>query len=120
MSIHSTAIVDPKSKVHPSCKIGPYCVVGPEVELGEGCRLASHVAIEGPTKIGVENSFFPFTSVGLPPQDITYAGEPTRLEIGDHNVVRESVTINRRTVHGRGCKRVGDHKLIIDYKHIAH
>ena len=120
MSIHSTAIVDPKSKVHPSCKIGPYCVVGREVELGEGCRLASHVAIEGPTKIGVENSFFPFTSVGLPPQDITYAGEPTRLEIGNHNVIRESVTINRGTVKGGGCTRVGDHNLIMAYTHIAH
>ena len=120
MSIHSTAIVDPKSKIHPSCKIGPYCVVGPEVELGEGCRLASHVAIEGPTKIGVENSFFPFTSIGLAPQDITYAGEPTRLEIGDHNVIREFVTINRGTVKGGGCTRVGDHNLIMAYTHIAH
>ncbi len=120
MSIHSTAIVDPKSKIHPSCKIGPYCVVGPEVELGEGCRLASHVAIEGPTKIGVDNGFFPFTSIGLAPQDITYAGEPTRLEIGDHNVIREFVTINRGTVKGGGCTRVGDHNLIMAYTHIAH
>jgi len=120
MSIHSTAIVDPKSKIHPSCKIGPYCVVGPEVELGEGCRLASHVAIEGPTKIGVDNGFFPFTSIGLAPQDITYAGEPTRLEIGDHNAIREYVTINRGTVKGGGCTRVGDHNLIMAYTHIAH
>jgi len=120
MSIHSTAIVDPKSKIHPSCKIGPYCVVGPEVELGEGCRLASHVAIEGPTKIGVDNGFFPFTSIGLAPQDITYAGEPTRMEIGDHNVIREFVTINRGTVKGGGCTRVGDHNLIMAYTHIAH
>ena len=120
MAIHPTAIVDPKSKIHPSCKIGPYCVVGPEVELGEGCRLASHVAIEGPTKIGVDNGFFPFTSIGLAPQDITYAGEPTRLEIGDHNVIREFVTINRGTVKGGGCTRVGDHNLIMAYTHIAH
>jgi len=120
MSIHPTAIVDPKSKIHPSCKIGPYCVVGPEVELGEGCRLASHVTIEGPTKIGADNGFFPFTSIGLAPQDITYAGEPTRLEIGDHNVIREFVTINRGTVKGGGCTRVGDHNLIMAYTHIAH
>jgi len=120
MAIHPTAIVDPKSKIHPSCKIGPYCVVGPEVELGEGCRLASHVAIEGPTKIGVDNGFFPFSSIGLAPQDITYAGEPTRLEIGDHNVIREFVTINRGTVKGGGCTRVGDHNLIMAYTHIAH
>ncbi len=120
MSFHPTAIVDPKSKIHPSCKIGPYCVVGPEVELGEGCRLVSHVAIEGPTKIGADNGFFPFTSIGLAPQDITYAGEPTRLEIGDHNVIREFVTINRGTVKGGGCTRVGDHNLIMAYTHIAH
>src|SRR5258707_4173326 len=120
MSIHPTAIVDPKSKIHPSCKIGPYCVVGPEVELGEACRLVSHVAIEGPTKIGADNSFFPFASIGLAPQDITYAGEPTRLEIGDHNAIREYVTINRGTVKGGGCTRVCDHKLIMAYTHIAH
>jgi UDP-N-acetylglucosamine acyltransferase len=120
MSIHPTAIVDPKSKVHPSCKIGPYCVIGPEVELGEGCRLVSHVAIEGPTKIGADNGFFPFTSIGLAPQDITYTGEPTRLEIGDRNQIREFVTINRGTVKGGGCTRVGDHNLIMAYTHIAH
>jgi len=119
-AIHATAIIAPKSKIHPSCKIGPYCVVGPEVELGEGCRLVSHVAIEGPTKIGADNSFFPFASIGLAPQDITYAGEPTRLEIGDHNVIREFVTINRGTVKGGGCTRVGDHNLIMAYTHIAH
>src|SRR6202795_3750549 len=120
MSIHPTAIVDPKSKIHSSCKIGPYCVVGPEVELGEGCRLVSHVAIEGATKIGADNGFFPFASIGLAPQDITYAGEPTRLEIGDHNEIREYVTINRGTVKGGGCTRVGDHNLIMAYTHIAH
>lgn len=120
MSIHPTAIVDPKSKVHPSCKIGPYCVIGADVELGEGCHLVSHVAMEGPTKIGVDNGFFPFTSIGMAPQDITYAGEPTRLEIGDHNVVREFVTINRGTMKGGGCTRIGSHNLIMAYTHIAH
>jgi len=91
--VHPTAIVDPRAKVHPSCKIGPYCVIGPEVEMGEGCHLVSHVTIEGPTKIGADNGFFPFSSIGMAPQDITYAGEPTRLEIGDHNEIREFVTI---------------------------
>ena len=118
--IHPTAIVDPKSKIHPTCKIGPYCVIGPDVEMGEGCHLVSHVAIEGPTRIGAENRFFPFTSIGLAPQDITYAGEPTRLEIGDKNVIREFVTINRGTVKGGGCTRVGDNNLIMAYTHIAH
>jgi UDP-N-acetylglucosamine acyltransferase len=120
MPIHSTAIVDPKAKIHPSCKIGPYCVIGAGVELGKGCRLVSHVAMEGPTRTGVDNRFFPFSSIGLAPQDITYAGEPTRLEIGDHNEIREFVTINRGTVKGGGLTRIGDHNLIMAYTHIAH
>jgi len=120
MSIHPTALVDSNSKVDASCVIGPYCVIGPNVELGAECRLTSHVAIEGPTKIGAHNHFFPFTSIGLAPQDITYAGEPTRLEIGDQNQIREFVTINRGTVKGGGCTRVGDHNLIMAYTHIAH
>ena len=120
MSIHPTAIVDPKSKIHPSCKIGPYCVIGPEVEMGAGCHLVSHVAIEGPATIGEDNGFFPFTSIGMAPQDIGYAGEPTRLEIGNHNKIREFVTINRGTVKGGGCTRVGDYNLIMAYTHIAH
>ncbi|MGO9862741.1 MAG: acyl-ACP--UDP-N-acetylglucosamine O-acyltransferase [Terriglobales bacterium] len=120
MSIHPTAIVDSKSKVHPSCNIGPYCVIGPLVELGEGCHLISHVALEGPAKVGADNRFFPFTSIGLAPQDISYAGEPTRLEIGSHNQIREFVTINRGTVKGGGCTRLGDHNLIMAYVHIAH
>ncbi len=120
MPIHSTAIVDPKAKIHPSCKIGPYCVIGAGVELGKGCHLVSHVAMEGPTKIGVDNRFFPFSSIGLAPQDITYAGEPTRLQIGDHNEIREFVTINRGTVKGGEVTRIGDHNLIMAYTHIAH
>jgi len=120
MSIHPTAIVDAKAKVHPSCKVGPYCVIGPDVELGESCYLISHVAIEGPTRIGAGNGFFPFCSIGLAPQDISYAGEPTRLEIGDHNKIREFVTINRGTVKGGGLTKVGDHNLIMAYTHIAH
>ena len=120
MKAHPTAIVNPDAKVHSSCEIGPYCVIGPEVELGEGCRLISHVAIEGPTRIGASNTFFPFCSIGLAPQDLTYAGEPTRLEIGDHNTIREFVTINRGTVKGGGVTRVGSHILIMAYTHIAH
>src|SRR5271163_265980 len=120
MAIHPTAIVDPESKIHPSCKIGAYCVIGAEVELGEGCRLDSHVAMQGPTKIGADNIFSSFTTIGFAPQDITYAGEATRLEIGDHNQSREFVTINRGTVKGGGCTRVGDHNLIMAYTHIAH
>ncbi len=120
MSIHPTAIVDSKSKIHPTCLIGPYCVIGAGVERGAGCSLASHVTIDGPTTIGAGNRFSPFTSIGFAPQDITYAGEATRLEIGDHNVIREFVTINRGTVKGGGCTRVGSHNLIMAYTHIAH
>jgi UDP-N-acetylglucosamine acyltransferase len=120
MSIHPTAIIDPGARIHPSCKIGPYCVIGAEVELGEGCHLVSHVAIEGPTKIGADNGFFPFSSIGMAPQDLSYAGEPTRLEMGDHNEVREFVTINRGTAKGRGVTKVGNHNLIMAYSHIAH
>lgn len=120
MSIHPTAIVDPKSKVHSSCQIGPYCVIGAEVEIGTGCQIDSHVAIGGPTKIGNENHIFPFASIGMAPQDLSYKGEPTRLEIGDHNTIREYVTINRGTVKGGGLTRVGSHNLIMAYTHIAH
>jgi UDP-N-acetylglucosamine acyltransferase len=120
MPIHSTAIIDPKAKIHPTCKVGPYCIVGANVELGKGCQLISHVALEGPSKIGEHNRFFPFSSIGLAPQDITYAGEPTRLEIGNHNEIREFVTINRGTVKGGSVTRIGDHNLIMAYTHIAH
>lgn len=120
MSIHPTAIVDSSSKIHSSCEIGPYCVIGANVELGTDCRLSSHVVIEGATRIGANNHFSPFSSIGLAPQDITYAGEATRLEIGDHNEVREFVTINRGTVKGGGCTRIGSHNLIMAYTHIAH
>jgi UDP-N-acetylglucosamine acyltransferase len=120
MPIHPTAIVDPKAKVHPSSEIGPYCVIGAEVELGEDCLLLSHVAMAGPTRIGDNNRFFPFSSIGLAPQDISYKGEPTRLEIGEHNQIREFVTINRGTVKGGGLTKIGDHNLIMAYTHIAH
>ena len=120
MSVHPTAIIDPRAKIPGSCKIGPYCVIGPDVELGEKCHLVSHVIIEGPTKIGADNGFFPFSSIGTAPQDVSYAGEPTRLEIGDHNKIREFVTINRGTVKGGGLTRVGNYTLIMAYAHIAH
>ena len=120
MKIHPTAVIDSRSKVDPSCEIGPYCVIGPDVELGEGCHLVSHVAIQGPTKIGKDNGFFPFCSIGMAPQDLSYGGEPTRLEIGDHNEIREFVTINRGTVKGGGITQIGNHALIMAYCHIAH
>src|SRR5579885_2079874 len=120
MTIHPTAIVDPGAKLHASCKVGPYCTIAAEVELGEGCELISHFVMAGPTQIGAYNRFFPFSSIGLAPQDLSYAGEPTRLEMGDHNTVREFVTINRGTLKGGGLTRVGSHVLVMAYTHIAH
>lgn len=120
MNVHPTAIIDSSARVSPSCKIGPYCVIGPEVEVGDHCELISHVVIEGPTKIGANNRFFPFSSIGLAPQDVSYKGEPTRLEMGDDNTVREFVTINRGTVKGGGLTKVGSHILIMAYTHVAH
>ena len=119
-NVHLTAIVDPGAKVPASCKVGPYCVIGADVELGEDSRLLSHVTIEGPTKIGADNSFFPYCAIGMAPQDITYKGEPTRLEIGEHNEIREYVTITRGTVKGGGVTCVGSHLLIMAYTHIGH
>jgi UDP-N-acetylglucosamine acyltransferase len=118
--VHPTAILDSRAKIPVSCKIGPYCVIGADVELGEDCRLESHVVIDGPTKIGADNVFFPFCAIGMSPQDVTYKGEPTRLEIGDHNEIRECVTINRGTVKGGGLTKVGSHLLIMAYTHIGH
>ena len=120
MNVHPTALIDARAKGPASCKIGPYCVIGADVEMGEGCHLVSHVAIEGPTKIGADNGFFPFCAIGMAPQDVTYKGEPTRLEIGDHNEIREFVTINRGTVKGGGLTKVGSHLLIMAYTHIGH
>lgn len=120
MNVHPTAIIDAHAGVPASCQIGPYCVIGADVELGENCRLISHVAVQGPTKIGSHNVFFPFAAIGMAPQDVTYKGEPTRLEIGDHNEIREYVTINRGTVKGGGLTKLGSHLLIMAYTHVGH
>jgi UDP-N-acetylglucosamine acyltransferase len=118
--IHPTASIDPAAKVPASCSVGPYCLVGPGVEMGEDCELISHVAVHGPAKIGSHNRFFPFCAIGGEPQDVTYAGEPTRLEVGDHNVFRENVTLNRGTVKGGGVTRVGSHTLMLAGAHVGH
>jgi UDP-N-acetylglucosamine acyltransferase len=120
MSIHPTAIVDPSAKVPASCTIGPYCVIGASVEMGENCQVLSHVVLGGPSKFGSDNQFFPFAVVGGDPQDVTYNGEPTRLEIGDRNIIREYVTINRGTLKGGGVTRVGSDTLIMAYTHVGH
>ena len=118
--IHPTAIIDPAARIDSTCSIGPYCVVGADVELGEHCELMSHVVIHGPTKIGAHNRFFPFCAIGGEPQDISFKDEPTRLEIGSHNVIREYTTINRGTIKGGGVTRVGSHTLLMAYAHVGH
>jgi len=118
--IHPSAVIDPGAKVPASCSVGPYCMIGPGVELGENCELISHVVIQGPARIGANNRFFPFCAIGCDPQDISYKGETTSLEIGDGNVIRESVTINRGTAKGGGTTRIGNNTLIMAYSHIGH
>jgi UDP-N-acetylglucosamine acyltransferase len=120
MKIHPTAIVDPSAKVADSCNIGPYCVIGAEVELGENCELASHVVVVGPSRIGRDNRISSFAVIGGDPQDVTFGGERTFLEMGDRNQIREYVTINRGTPKGGGTTRIGSDCLIMAYAHIGH
>jgi UDP-N-acetylglucosamine acyltransferase len=120
MPAHPTAIIHPSARVPESCSVGPYCVIGEDVELGESCELISHVVIHGPAKIGAHNRFFPFCAIGIEPQDVSFRGEKTRIEIGDHNVIRECVTLNRGTVKGGGVTRIGSHTLIMAYSHVGH
>jgi len=120
MSIHPTAIVDPSAKIPSSCNIGPYCIVHAGVELGEHCELVASVVLGGPSRFGSHNKIYPFAALGMDPQDITYAGEPTRLQVGDHNVIREYVTITRGTAKGGGVTRVGSYTLIMAYAHVGH
>lgn len=120
MSIHPSAIVAPGAIIPASCTIGPYCTIGAEVVLGEDCTLVSHVVLDGRTRIGAKNTIYPFTSIGVAPQDLKYAGEPTETVIGDNNTIRESVTISRGTAKGGGTTRVGSHNLLMAYVHIGH
>jgi UDP-N-acetylglucosamine acyltransferase len=103
-----------------SCVVGPYCTVGPDVVLGEGCELVSHVVLDGHTTFGKDNKVYSFACLGIAPQDLKYAGEPTRLTIGDNNSIREYVTISRGTTGGGGETTVGDGCLIMAYTHIGH
>jgi len=119
-SIHPTAIIDSTAQIGAGVSVGAYTLIGADVTIGSGCHIASHVVIEGPTTIGCDNRIHPFASIGGAPQDKKYAGEPTRLEMGDRNVIRESVTINRGTLNGGGVTRVGSDNLLMAYIHIAH
>lgn len=118
--IHNTAIIDPAATIADNVCIGPYSVIGADVEIGADCVIGPHVVINGPTKIGNSNKIYQFSSIGEDPQDKKYAGEATLLEIGDNNLIRESVTINRGTVQGGGITRIGNDNWIMAYVHIAH
>jgi UDP-N-acetylglucosamine acyltransferase len=118
--IHSTAVIDPGAELAADVTVGPYTVIGADVVIGAGSEIGSHVVINGPTCIGRENRIFQFASVGEAPQDKKYAGEPTRLEIGDRNTIREFVTINRGTAQDQGVTSIGDDNWIMAYVHIAH
>ena len=118
--IHESAIVSPNAKIGSECYIGPFCTVGNDVQLGDGVRLDSHVVVDGRTSIGDETHVYPFASIGLAPQDLKYAGEPTGTEIGKRNHIREFVTVHRGTAGGGGMTRIGDGNLLMAQAHVAH
>ena len=118
--IHATAIIDPTAQLADDVEVGPYSIIGPQVEIGAGTVIGPHAVIMGPCRIGRGNRIFQFASVGEEPQDKKYAGEPTALEIGDENVIREYVTISRGTVTGLGKTAIGNGNLFMAYTHVAH
>lgn len=118
--IDSRAVIDPSAKIHESVEIGPFSVIGAGVEIGAGTVIGPHVVIEGPTSVGENNHIFQFASIGAMPQDKKFAGELTRLEIGNNNVIREFCTFNRGTTQGGGVTRVGNDNLFMAYVHLAH
>ena len=119
-SIHPTAVIDATAELDSGVAVGPYTVIGPRVRVGAGTDIGPHVVIRGPTRIGADNRIFQFASVGGDPQDTKYAGEETFLIIGDGNVIREYVTLNRGTVQDAGETRIGNHNLFMAYSHVAH
>src|SRR5271155_5009637 len=118
--IDSRAVISPQALIGPDVQIGPFSVIGADVVIGPRTWIGPHVVINGPTRIGSDNKIFQFASIGDAPQDKKYNGEPTRLEIGDRNVFRESVTVNRGTTHDQGVTRIGNDNLLMAYSHVAH
>jgi len=118
--IDSSAIVDPSAVLGENVSIGPWTIIGANVEIGDGCEIASHVVIKGPTVIGRNNKIFQFSTLGEDTPDLKYKGEPTRLIIGDNNVIREGVTIHRGTVQDKSETRIGNHNLLMAYVHVGH
>lgn len=118
--IHPTAIIAKAASIDSSVEVGAYSIIGPHVQIGPGTKIGPHVVIEGHTTIGRDNTFFQFSSIGAAPQDKKYAGEPTLLEIGDRNTIREFCTFNLGTVQDKGATRIGSDNLMMAYVHIAH
>ncbi len=117
--IHPTAIISPKAEIGADVTIGPFCVIGEHVELGDGCKLHSHVVIDGHTKLGRDNEVYPFASIGFKTQDLKWQGGLTRTQIGDHNTFREYVSIHSATNEG-DATRIGSHNNFLAYTHVAH
>lgn len=120
MSVHPTAIVDPAARIAESAEIGPFCIVGADVEIGARTRLMANVYTEGPLLVGEDNTFFPYSTVGVAPQDLKYKGERSRTRIGNRNKIREFVTIHRGTEGGGMVTSIGDDNLLMAYVHVAH
>jgi UDP-N-acetylglucosamine acyltransferase len=120
MPIHPTAIVDPSAKIADSACIGPYTIVGPEVEIGARTEMKAHVFLEGPLEIGEDNIFYPYSTVGVAPQDLKYHGEKSRTRIGHRNRIREFAAIHRGTEAGGMLTSIGDDNLLMAYVHVAH
>ena len=118
--IHPTAVIDPSARLGEGVSVGAYTVIGPEVEIGDGCQIGPHCSFTGPTRIGRGNRFIGHVAVGGEPQDKKFAGERTELVIGDRNVFREFVTLNRGTGGGGGVTRIGDDNWMLAYTHVAH
>lgn len=118
--IHPSAIIHPSAKLAVDVSVGPWTLIGENVEIGSGTVIHSHVVIKGPTTIGKNNQIYQFSTIGEDTPDLKYKGEPTRLEIGDNNVIREGVTIHRGTVQDKGVTVIGNHNLIMAYVHIGH
>lgn len=118
--IHQTAIVSTKADIAADVEIGPYCIIGDEVVIGAGTRIGSHVVVKGPTRIGQNCTIFPFAAIGDVPQDLKFKGERTEVVIGDNNIIREYVTVNRGTQGGGGITAIGNNNLLMAYCHVAH
>jgi len=118
--IDPRAVISPHAQIAADVQIGPFTVIGADVVIGAGTWIGPHAVINGPTRIGIDNKIFQFASLGDAPQDKKYKGEPTLLEIGDRNVFRESVTVNRGTTHDKGVTHIGNDNLLMAYSHVAH